>query len=150
MKTPAWTEFLFDTALRSDFLFWLAPRISRSTIFSAILATPPTIVENASADEQARVNEVIKHILPVAPRRYGFLNDAAVTSALPRYDLERIAVPTLVISAEDDLFGTYDGAKYTAEHVKGARFIGCPSGGHLWVGHQEEVMSGMAAFLRGK
>ena len=27
MKTPAWTAFLFDTALRSDFLFWAAPRI---------------------------------------------------------------------------------------------------------------------------
>ncbi|HSF56873.1 MAG TPA: alpha/beta hydrolase [Candidatus Binatia bacterium] len=148
MKTPAWTEFLFDTALRSDFLFWLAPHISRSTVVRSILATPPAVVENASGAEQARVTAVLEHILPVAPRRIGLLNDAAVTSSLQRYELERIAVPTLVISMADDLFGTFDGARYTAEHVPGARFIGYLSGGHLWVGHQEEVVSEIAAFLK--
>ena len=148
MKTPAWTEFLFDTALRSDFLFWVAPRISRPTVIRAILATPPAVVENASAAEQARVAEVLKHILPVTPRRQGLLNDAAVTSSLPRYELERIVAPTLVMSMADDLFGTFDGAHYTTEHVPGARFIGYPSGGHLWVGHQEDAVSVIAAFLK--
>ena len=150
MRTPAWTEFLFDTALRSDFLFWVAPRISRSIVIRAILATPPTVVENASAAEQARVAAMLDHILPVAPRRIGLLNDAAVTSSLQRYELERIAAPTLAISTADDLFGTYDGARYTAEHVPGARFIGYPSGGHLWVGHQEDVVSEVAAFLQSR
>lgn len=148
MKTPEWTELLSDTALRSDFLFWAAPRISRATLLRAILATPPAVVEQASAAEQARVAAVLKQILPVTPRRLGLLNDAAVTSTLERYELERIAAPTLVISMRDDLFGTYDGARYTAEHVPGAQFIGYPSGGHLWVGHQDEVMSAIAAFLK--
>lgn len=148
MKTPEWTEFLFDTALRSDFLFWAAPRISRAALLRAILATPPAVVEQASAAEQARVAAVLKQILPVTPRRLGLLNDAAVTSTLERYELERIVVPTLVISMRDDLFGTYDGARYTAGHVPGAQFIGYPSGGHLWVGHQDEVMSAIAAFLK--
>jgi pimeloyl-ACP methyl ester carboxylesterase len=91
---------------------------------------------------------MLDHILPVSPRRLGLLNDAAVTSSLPRYELERIAVPTLILSMADDLFGTYDGARYSAEHIPRARFIGFPSGGHLWVGHQQEVMSEIAAFLR--
>ena len=138
MKTSAWTEFLFDTALRSDFLFWAAPRISRSTVIRAILATPTAVVENASAAEQARVTKMINHILPVTPRRQGLLNDAAVTSSLPRYELERIAAPTLAISLADDLFGTFDGARY----------IGYPSGGHLWVRRQEELVSVIAAFLK--
>ena len=148
MKTPSWTEFLFDTALRSDFLFWVAPRISRPTLIRAILATPPAVVENASAAEQARVAAVLEHILPVAPRRIGLLNDAAVTSSLQRYELERIAAPTLAISVADDLFGTFDAARYTAEHVPRARFIGYPSGGHLFVGHEEDVVSEIAAFLK--
>jgi pimeloyl-ACP methyl ester carboxylesterase len=76
------------------------------------------------------------------------LNDAAVTSSLQRYELERIAIPTLIISAADDLFGTFDGARYTADHVPRARFIGYPSGGHLLVGRQKEVTSEMAAFLK--
>ena len=148
MKTPAWTEFLLHTALRSDFLFWLAPRISRQTVIRAILATPPAVVEEASAADQARLAEVLKHILPVAPRRAGLLNDAAVTSSLQRYELERIVAPTLVISMADDLFGTFDGARYTAEHIQGAQFIGYPSGGHVWIGHQEDIVSRIAAFLK--
>jgi pimeloyl-ACP methyl ester carboxylesterase len=148
METPEGTRLLFDTALKSDFLFWFATRFARTTMIRAILATPPDVVENAGTEEQARVDRVLKHILPVSPRRLGLLNDAAVTSSLERYELERIAVPTLVMSAADDLFGTYDGARYTAEHVPNARFVGYPSGGHLWVGHHEEVMSEIAFFLK--
>jgi pimeloyl-ACP methyl ester carboxylesterase len=70
-----------------------------------------------------------------------------VISSLERFDLERIAVPTLAISAADCLYGTFESARYTAEHVSGARFIGYPSGGHLCVGHQDEVTSTIAAFV---
>jgi 2-hydroxy-6-oxonona-2,4-dienedioate hydrolase len=87
-------------------------------------------------------------ILPVAPRRAGLLNDAAVTSSLPRYDLERIAAPTLALSAADDRFGTFDAARYTAAHIPAARFVGYPSGGHVWVGHQEQLGAEITAFLR--
>jgi pimeloyl-ACP methyl ester carboxylesterase len=148
VQTPAGTEFLFDTALRSDFLFWAVTRFARSTVTRAILATPPEVVENASADEQARIGKVLEHILPVSPRRLGLLNDATVTSSIQRYELERVAIPTLVISAADDLFGTFDVARYTADHVPRARFIGYPSGGHLLVGRQKEVTFEMAAFLK--
>jgi pimeloyl-ACP methyl ester carboxylesterase len=148
LQTPAGTEFLFNTALKSDFLFWAATRLACSSMTRAILATPPAVVENASADEQARVGKVLEHLLPVSPRRLGLLSDAAVTSALQRYELERIAIPTLVISAADDLYGTYDGARYTAERVPHARFIGYPSGGHLLVGRQKEVTSEITAFLK--
>jgi pimeloyl-ACP methyl ester carboxylesterase len=148
VQTPDGTKFLFDTALRSDFLFWAAIRFARPIVTRAIFATPPAVVENASADEQARIGKVLKRILPVSPRRLGLLNDAAVTSSIQRYELDRIAVPTLVISAADDLFGTFDVARYTAEHVPRARFIGYPSGGHLLVGRQKEVTAEMAAFLK--
>lgn len=146
-RSPHGTAFLFDAALDSDFFFWLAPRVSRAMVERAILGTPPDVVEHASADEQARVARLIEHILPVTQRRQGLTNDASVVSSLPRYDLERITVPTLAISMADDLYGTYDGARYTAEHVPGARFIGYPSGGHLAVGHQQEISEAIVAFL---
>jgi pimeloyl-ACP methyl ester carboxylesterase len=76
------------------------------------------------------------------------INEAAVTSSLPRYELEKIAAPTLAISVPDDLYGTFDGARYTAEHVPHARFIGYPSGGHMLVGHNTEATSRIAAFLK--
>ncbi len=148
VKTPPGTQFLFDTALRSDFLFWAAIRFARSTVIRAILATPPDVVENASADEKVRVDEMMKRILPVSRRRLGLLNDAAVTSLIPRYALERVVTPTLAISMENDLFGTFDAARYSAEHIPRARFIGYPTGGHVWVGHQDEVMREIMTFLK--
>ena len=148
MQTPAGTQFLFETALQSDFLFWSATQLARRTLIRAILATPPAVVENATADEQARVVRMLDHILPVSLRRLGLLNDAAVISALPRYELERINAATLVISVADDLFGTYESARYTAAHIPRARFVAYPTGGHVWVGHQGEVMSEIAAFLK--
>jgi pimeloyl-ACP methyl ester carboxylesterase len=148
VKTPPGTQFLFDTALRSDFLFWAAIRFAPGFVTRAILATPPAVVAAASAQEKARVDEIMRHILPVSPRRLGLLNDAAVTSSIPRYPLERIATPTLAISVADDLFGTFEVARYTAAQIRGARFIGYESGGHVWVGHHDEVMREIAAFLR--
>jgi 2-hydroxy-6-oxonona-2,4-dienedioate hydrolase len=148
MQTPPGFEFLFDTALKSDFLFWAAPRLARQTVISAILATPPAVVDSASAEERARIDQVMVNILPVSTRRPGLINDAAVTSSLPRYDLERIAAPTLILSVADDLYGTYDGALYSAEHIPHARFIGYASGGHLCVGHEKEVMAEIEKFLK--
>jgi len=52
------------------------------------------------------------------------------------------------MSTADDLSGTFDAARYTAEHIPRARFIGYPSGGHLLVGHQKEVSSEIIAFLK--
>jgi 2-hydroxy-6-oxonona-2,4-dienedioate hydrolase len=147
VSTPAWTQFFFDTALKSDFLFWLAIRTVPDTIIGAILATPPEVVRKADRSEQQRVQEVMKQILPVSPRRLGLLNDAKVTSTLPRYELERIQAPTLVISVKDDRFGTYAAARYTAAHIPGSRFVGYEEGGHIWVGHHREVMNAAASFV---
>jgi pimeloyl-ACP methyl ester carboxylesterase len=75
------------------------------------------------------------------------LNDAAVMSSLTRYELEKITAPTLAISAADDLYGTFPGARYTAEHVPRARFIGYPSGGHMLVDRGAETTAAVSAFL---
>ncbi|MGE5171930.1 MAG: alpha/beta fold hydrolase [Rudaea sp.] len=145
---PAVTQFLFDTALRSDFLFWVATKTMRRALIRGLLATPPSLVARASADERARVDAIIEHILPVSARRLGLQNDARVVGALPRYDLESIDVPTLIAGVEDDLYGTYDAAHYMARHIGHARFIGYPHGGHVWVGHHRGLMAEVVAFLR--
>lgn len=142
-----WTALLFDTALRSDFVFWCAIRYAGDTVDRAILATPPEVVARASAAERARFETIKRYILPVSRRRLGLLNDAAVTSTLARYELERIAAPALAISAEDDLFGTWDAARYTAGELRDARLRGYPAGGHLLVGHTDEVAAEIESFL---
>jgi 2-hydroxy-6-oxonona-2,4-dienedioate hydrolase len=148
VRTPRGTPLLFDTALRSDYLFWAAGRLTHDTFIRGILGTPPEVVARASPDEQARVERILEHILPVSPRRPGLINDAAVVSSLPRYELEKISAPTLAISVADDLYGTFDGARYTADHIPRAHVIGYPSGGHMLVGHNAEANMRIAAFLK--
>jgi 2-hydroxy-6-oxonona-2,4-dienedioate hydrolase len=147
VTTPRGTAFLIDMGLKSDFLFWAATRLARQAMMRAILATMPAVIEHASSEEQERVQQVLDHILPITQRRLGLLNEAAVIPSLQRYELERINVPTLTISCADDLYGTYDGARYTAEQIPDARFVGYPSGGHIWVGHQQDVLDEIVQFL---
>jgi 2-hydroxy-6-oxonona-2,4-dienedioate hydrolase len=147
-RMPRGTSLLFGTALRSDFLFWALGKLAHETFVRAILGTPPKVAASASADEWARLERFAEHILPVSPRRLGLLNDAAVTSSLPRYELERITSPTLAISAADDLYRTFEGARYTAAHIPHARFVGYPSGGHLLVGHYDDASSQIVLFLK--
>jgi pimeloyl-ACP methyl ester carboxylesterase len=148
LLAPAVTQILFDTALRSDFLFWAATKTMRRALIRGLLATPPSLVDHASAEERARVDAIIDHVLPVSARRLGLLADARIVSALPRYDLESIDVPTLIAGVEDDLYGTYDAAHYMGRHIRHARFIGYPHGGHVWVGHHRGLMAEVVAFLR--
>jgi 2-hydroxy-6-oxonona-2,4-dienedioate hydrolase len=150
LDTPRATAMLFDTALRSDFLFWLGLKFARGTMTGAILATPPEAMAGASPQERARAQRMLDAILPVSPRRLGLLNDAAVTSSLRPEPLEQVAAPTLVISLDDDRFGTVHGARYAAEHIPGARFVRFEHGGHAWVGHHQEVSELLRQHLAGR
>jgi 2-hydroxy-6-oxonona-2,4-dienedioate hydrolase len=147
VTVPPGTEFMIDTALRWDFLFWAAIRLAPRSVQRSLLATDPALIASASADEQARVTTMMNHLLPVSPRRLGLLNDGRITTTIERYPLNRITTPTLAISTADDLFGTYDSARYTSEQIPGARFIGYPGGGHLWVGRHQAVMTEITNFL---
>jgi pimeloyl-ACP methyl ester carboxylesterase len=145
--TPTGAKFLFDTALKSDFILWAAFRIAPQAMFRAFLATPPEVIERASAGERARTVQVLDHLLPFSQRLPGVVNDASIMPYLPRYELERIDVPTLILGTADDLYATYDGARYSADHIPHARFIVYPSGGHLLVGHLKEASSEIVSFL---
>ena len=142
------TRLLFGTALRSDFLMWAAIHGARDACIAGLLATPLRVVREADPAERNRVAMMLAHVLPVSARRRGLVNDAAITSSLSPCALERIGTPTLVLGARDDRFGTWDAARYTAEHVAGARFVGFESGGHVLVGRQAAAMGEIAAFLR--
>jgi 2-hydroxy-6-oxonona-2,4-dienedioate hydrolase len=147
LSTPPGTEFLFSTALRSDLVFWAVRQAVPNTLIRSILATPPEDLKNVSKAERERVMRMLDEILPVSPRRLGLLNDAAITSSLERYDLEQITAPTLAISVADDQFGTFAGARYSAEHIPDARFVGYATGGHVWAGHHDDLVDLIAAFV---
>ena len=144
---PLAARWMFETAIRSDFLYWAASHAWPTLVLESILATPRHVLARADAGEKARIAWMTLQPLPVSARQDGLLNDVGIAVSLQRFDLERIAAPTLVISARDDFYGTYASSLYTAQHITGARFLGLEDGGHLWVGHHREVMSEIVSFL---
>jgi pimeloyl-ACP methyl ester carboxylesterase len=141
---------LAEILLRSDLLFWAALRLAPKLMMRAILGTPPEDVMDAPPAERARLDMMMQHILPASLRRLGLLNDAKVVTTLTRYELEKIAAPTLILAVENDLYGTYEPARYCAEHIPNAQFISAPTGGHLGVGHHHERHLALVEFLHGK
>lgn len=133
--------------LGSDFLFWTALKAARGPLIRHVLATPPEQVADASEAERARVNDLADRILPVSTRAAGLRDDTRLGKRLGPYALESIRVPTLVVSARDDGFGTYAAAQYTASRIAGAKFVGFDDGGHLLVGHDAEVQAEIVTLL---
>lgn len=127
--------------LGSDFLFWTGLHAARSSLIRHVLATPPEQVAAASERERARVNDLAERILPVSMRAAGLRDDTRLGKRLGPYALESILVPTLIVSARDDGFGTYAAASYIAGRIPDAKFIGFDDGGHLLVGHNDEVLA---------
>jgi pimeloyl-ACP methyl ester carboxylesterase len=134
--------------LESDFLFWAATHLARDQMIGTMLATDPALVAAAPPVEKARAERIIRDILPVSMRARGLLNDAVLAGNPARQELTRIIAPTLAISLEDDRFGTYDAAVHIADQVDGARLVSWPTGGHIWVGHDEELFAEIGAFLK--
>ena len=146
-RMSRFASVLMDVTLRSDFLFWLGLRVAPRAMIRRIVGTPPELLTHAHPDDRARVQLMLDHILPVSSRRLGLLNEARVVPNLPRFELERIEMPTLIISAGDDLYQTFAGSKYSAEHIPNARFIGYETGGHLLVGHERETTAAIVELL---
>jgi pimeloyl-ACP methyl ester carboxylesterase len=147
-RLPALTKLVADTILKSDFAYWLMIHLARRTIIENILGTPFEVAERATPAERDRLQTMLTNILPVSLRRAGLSNDGAVISKLGPFDLERIEAPTLLISMEDDRYGTYPGAQYTARQIRNACFVGFASGGHLWLGLKEEIATAVVNFLQ--
>lgn len=145
LSAPA--EAMLMRLVGSDFLFWVALHVARGQVIRYVLATPPEQVAAASAQEQSRVNAMLAAILPVSIRAPGLRADSVLGRSLPPYALESVRAPTLVISTRDDGYGTFASAQYTASRIAGSKFIGFPQGGHVWVGHDDEVRTEILKLL---
>lgn len=133
--------------LGSDFLFWTALEIARGPVFRYVLGTPPELIAAATAEERDRVDALAGQVLPVSLRAAGLRDDTGLGRHLPAMALETIRVPTLVVSARDDGFGTFERSQYTASRIPGARFLGFETGGHLLVGRQDALRAALAEWL---
>lgn len=145
--TP-WAETLLMQLIGSDFVFWTALHMARGQVIRYVLTTPPELVSAANLQEQARINSMINNILPVSQRRAGLASDSSLGKNMKAAALDKVRAPTVIISARDDRYDTYASAQYTASQIKGTKFIGFEQGGHVWVGHDDQVMQEIIELMK--
>lgn len=141
------TEFAVRRLLESDFLYWTALKLVPNRLVGTLLATDPQLLPQVSAAERERARRILEELLPIGERSRGMLNDARLAGHPALTDFTRIRVPTLVVSVEDDRFGTAATAREIAAKVPNCRLVIYPSGGHIWLGHDAEVADEVHEFL---
>lgn len=141
---------VMQVALRYDLPMWAMLRYFPSATYN-VAAVPAGYAATAPEIEVQRLHELMRMVLPVRQRYRGMINDAHSQSGTqPRYPIERIAAPTLLISAEDDLYRTIVVARHAAQIIPNARLIEFRTGGHFLLGHDAEAWPAVADFLRDK
>ena len=147
VEMTAFQEFMVEGVLNSDFLYWAALNTMPDRLVGTLLATDPALLAQASAEERRRAYRILEEILPISGRVRGMRNDAQLAGNPAQVEFNGIRVPTLVISVEDDRFGTAATAREIARAVPGAELIVYPSGGHIWLGHDGDVADEITRFI---
>ena len=140
-------EKVLNTIASSDLVFWTATKVARTSLVHTILGTPAADYRRATKDERRDIDRLLESMFPISRRFAGINSDSRMSANLKRCALEDIRVPTLVISASDDLYGTYESSVYTARKIPHARFAGFDSGGHLLLGHALDARAKVTAFV---
>lgn len=141
-RTSALVLWLVNSG--ADFTWWAAERIAPSVLIRFI-GVPPQLFASSRQAEQNRVMQIVRSIKPLSRRFPGINVDSNPDPCQPQ--LKDIAVPTLVISARDDLFNTLPAAEFAASTIPDAKLVVYDTGGHLLVGHEQEVREVVGDFL---
>ena len=141
---PAW---VMNVVLRFDFPMWFAMRYMPKTI-AGIMAVPYGLVDTIGLDDRAAYDKAVRMLLPISARRSGLVMDAHNQSGGEAvYPIQDIRVPTLLISAEDDLYGTMRVAVAASERIPDSEVLRFASGGHLLIGQKREVADRVSEFI---
>ncbi|WP_324765296.1 alpha/beta hydrolase (plasmid) [Sinorhizobium meliloti] len=141
-RGSAFAFWLVNTG--ADFAWWATEKMAPSVLMR-FLGVPPEVVEAAAATDRNRVTAIIRSVEPLSQRFPGINIDSAPN--LHRLPLDNIAAPTLVVSAQDDLFNTLPAATFAARSIPGAKLVVYDTGGHLLVGRGEKVKKAVSDFL---
>ncbi len=140
-------EWAVRRLLTSDFLFWAARKTMADQLVGFLLATDPALLGQAP-EERARAYAILDQILPISRRWRGMLNDAKLAGHPAKVDFQGLRVPLLLLSAEDDRFGTAPTARAIARQVPGSRLVIYPTGGHILVGRQRHSAWAVSSFVQ--
>lgn len=95
----------------------------------------------------------IYSMLPIGERKKGVILDASVTNPdmarnYDDYNIEYMNVPTLILHSKDDKLASYKDVEKALKRFQNCSFVSFETGGHLMVGHEEEVRKAVKEFVK--
>ena len=137
---------LFRLAYSADWAFWAFNKLMPHA-YSRMMGLPKGY--RLSAEEEETMASIRELLFPFKPRRDGAVFDGFVSNLeADRFPLEELTVPTLIINARDDPLAPYRFAAAAAPRIPGAMLVTIERGGHLFMGHDDEVRDAVRSFVR--
>ncbi len=143
LPIPAW---LYQVLFSSDFGFWAITKLL-PTRLDTVFDVSPVARAGLTDRENTFVSGLVAAFLPVTDRTAGLRNEGAAVDPDTHYDLAQIKTPTLVIHARDDGINPFAFGEYAAKNIPGAEFMIVEDGGHILLGHFDEVQERVTAFF---
>ncbi len=141
-------EYLVGKLLSSDLWFWAALKAAPKQLIGTLLATDPNLLDTVSDPERERADLILNELMPISRRAKGIANDGRYSGQSTSIDFSQLETPTLIISAEDDRFGTAQTARIISQRVSEAQLLMFPTGGHIWLGQDNALSDQIAKFVR--
>jgi len=138
-----------ERVLTSDAWFWGFATFAPDILLRTLLATDPALLDRVSLEERRRADLIREGLTPISRKTDGLRNDGFWAGTPTETAFETIAAPTLILSCEDDLFGTAETARLMADRIPDARLVVYPDGGHIWLGHDADLTRDIGAFIAG-
>jgi len=149
VEFSAFQRAALERVLSSDVWFWGFATLASDMLLCTLLATDPALLARVSPEERHRADLIRDGLMPISAKTNGLRNDGFWAGTPARTAFENIVVPTLILSCEDDLFGTAETARLLAGRIPGARLVVYPDGGHIWLGHDASLSREMHDFIMG-
>ena len=146
---PRLARALYPFMLRSDFIPWLFFTMAPQAVFQANGVSRALLAKiKPDREKMDLLDALYQTTFPSTPRRDGMLNDLQQLTTFPRYPMEQITVPTLVIHAANDPIIPFASGEFSAHSIPKAQFLKLEDGGHFTsVTHREVTMPAIRAFL---
>ncbi|MCC5995239.1 MAG: alpha/beta hydrolase [Oceanicaulis sp.] len=143
LPIPAWA---YQALFASDAPYWLMTQLARPSL-AALFDASDTAERPMTPADRAFVDRMIDIFMPVGARRDGLENEGAAIDPDAVYMLDAIQAPVLIIHARDDGLTPVSVATHLAAALPQAHSVVYPSGGHLLLGHHEDVRRQLGEFF---
>ena len=142
---PEKLKLIFRYMFSSDYRYWRATRKREKML--KVLGTSPEVIAAMTNEEIAFVDNFLATMHPMNLRYEGVKNEGILFWSPESYPLNQITAPALVFHAKDDGLVNISHSRYTAENIPNAKLIEFDSGGHLMIGHTDELAKFIKAFI---